>query len=116
MNPQPKIKPDKDQKYLDWVKTLLCVGCGAPADDAHHVKGYGLSGTGMKAPDYLSMPMCRGDHNKFHIHPKRWEKENHCQIPCIMFTLDEGYKQGKISIDNYEKYTQICLDTWDKKL
>lgn len=112
-NPQPKHKRVLDQKYLDWVETQMCMGCGAQADDAHHLIGLGFGGMAMKADDYLSMPVCRGDHNKIHLNRKRWEKENHTQLACILFTLDRAYQKGKINLGIYEKYTQICTDAWE---
>lgn len=50
----------RSRKYLDWVKSLPCVMCGAPADDPHHLKHVGgLSGAGLTAPDGYVLPVCR---------------------------------------------------------
>lgn len=68
----------RSQEYLDWVKTQPCVICGAPADDAHHIIGCGsMGGMGMKAPDSMTMPVCRGHHQAIHTQPElqsyQWE-------------------------------------------
>ena len=109
----PKQKRVLDPGYLNWVKTLNCFGCNAPADTAHHIKGYKLCGAGRKADDYLTMPMCNGCHTLLHHNPKKWEKNHHKQLACILHTLDDGHTLGKISTNNYDKYTQICLKAWE---
>ena len=69
-------KPDprwRSRKYLDWVKTLPCVICGARADDPHHITGIGhLGGMGTKAPDQFVMPVCRPHHDEIHRDPNLW--------------------------------------------
>lgn len=62
----------ESKRYRDWVKTLPCCLCGAPADDAHHVIGlrWSLSGMGMTAPDSFVMPLCRPHHNAVHQRPE----------------------------------------------
>jgi hypothetical protein len=61
-----KDKPYRDKRYTDWVKSLDCCICDAPADDPHHIIGVGEGGTGTKACDLLTMPMCRPHHNEMH--------------------------------------------------
>lgn len=66
----------RSPKYLAWVKTLCCVMCGAPADDAHHIIGTGNhGGMGTKAGDGLVMPMCRHHHGKIHRTPELWHRQ-----------------------------------------
>lgn len=68
----------ESRKYLDWVKAQPCCICDAPADDPHHIKGIGhMSGAGLKAPDWATMPLCRNHHNAMHadwmLWPEQWE-------------------------------------------
>ena len=58
----------KDQRYMDWIKTLPCAECGREADiEVHHPRGhkYGC-GAGMKAPDCLAVPLCVDHHRAYH--------------------------------------------------
>jgi hypothetical protein len=57
--------------YLDWLKTLPCDTCGAPApSDPSHLNSY--KGMGTKAPDLFSIPQCRGCHEEYERDPG-WE-------------------------------------------
>jgi hypothetical protein len=89
-----KDLPVRNKKYTDWVKSLECCVCGAPADDPHHgiALGYGEGGTGTKACDLLTMPMCRPCHNE--IHQPESNKED--QWRYIAKTLQRAIKDGVI--------------------
>jgi hypothetical protein len=96
------------RKYLNWVKELDCCMCGAPADDPHHVKGIGnFSGMGMKAPDYLSMPLCRGCHNQIHNDPDLWAN----QWEWIVRTLHRAFKEGKVNFTYDESHDHDTIGT-----
>jgi len=57
----------RNKKYLKWIDGLDCCLCNAPADTHHHIIGVGEGGTGTKAGDLLSMPVCGKCHvPKFH--------------------------------------------------
>ena len=77
MQPIPKIKPKRNQAYLNFIRSKPCIVCGAKAE-AHHIRrSYWGAGTSMKPHDYVTIPLC-SDHHK----P---ESENHfvrieCQI------------------------------------
>ena len=87
----PKNKPWRSKKYTDWVKTLDCCLCGAPADDPHHIIGIGgFGGTGTKAPDYMTMPACRGCHGRFPQEPELWPS----QWEHIVRTLHRAIQEG----------------------
>ncbi len=86
-----KIKTYRNRAYLDWVKTLPCCHCGAPADDPHHIKGLML-GT-VKAPDFAVMPLCRGCHNEVH----RWlhsSPDEYPQARWVIETLNQAFAEG----------------------
>jgi hypothetical protein len=70
-----KKKTYRNRAYLDWVKTLDCCNCGAPADDPHHIIGQGEGGMGTKASDLLVMPLCRGCHTHIHSCHELWEMQ-----------------------------------------
>lgn len=66
-----------NESYLAFVRKLPCSCCGrTPAGDAHHVIGVGnFSGVGLKAPDSLTMPLCRTCHERVHATPELWQKQ-----------------------------------------
>jgi hypothetical protein len=71
-------------KYIEWVKTLPCVACGRPADDAHHLIGHGQGGMGTKAHDIHVLPLCRADHRELHADPKKWEEKHGSQVDLVI--------------------------------
>lgn len=61
-NPQQKIKPFRNQKYLDWIREKPCVFCRQPSEPHHVRRHYWGAGIGMKPHDYVSIPVCRTHH------------------------------------------------------
>lgn len=64
--------------YLDYIRTLPCVLTGEPADHAHHLIGTGgMSGMGLKAPDWAAMPVTFEAHARIHnsseLQAMQWE-------------------------------------------
>lgn len=89
----------EDRKYMDWVKTLPCCGCEAPADDPHHLYSRGYKGMGTKVPDYWVIPLCRQCHDNLHRDVERWEDNNGDQIEHIALTLLRALYEGKLRAD-----------------
>jgi hypothetical protein len=57
---QPRVK---DSAYLNWIRRLPCVICGAPRSEAAHVrsgylpaKGWEPTGAGQKPHDWRTFP------------------------------------------------------------
>lgn len=62
----PKHPPVRDRAYLDSVREMDCVICGAsPCDPAHIRHGLG-GGMGMKPGDDLVLPLCHQHHRQQH--------------------------------------------------
>ena len=61
-----------EKKYTNWVATLPCVNCGLENETtvAHHLKQrhapHGGGGMGLKANDFLTMPLCFECHASAH--------------------------------------------------
>jgi len=72
-----KPKRWKSKRYEAWVRTQPCCVCGDPAVEVHHIKGVGfMSGTGLKAPSWATMPLCAHHHKNvhlFHDAQSQWE-------------------------------------------
>ena len=93
-----KIKPLRSDKYLKFVRSLPCVACGIPADDAHHIKGRGLGG-GVKPTDLMTIPMCRPCHTKLHdMGFREWERRFGNQMLYVLLTIDKAQQEGAITI------------------
>ena len=91
----PKNKRWKCRPYLDWVKEQDCVISGAPADDPHHAIGLGMSGAGLKSPDWTAIPMTRLEHRSFHDnYTKAFDNER--QWEWIARTLGKAIDEGKL--------------------
>ena len=66
----------RSKQYLEEVRNLPCVVCGQFGVDAHHIigVGYGFGGTGTKAADWATFPLCRSHHTGLHnMGAKSWE-------------------------------------------
>ena len=93
----------KNAEYLEWIRSLKCAGCGLPGpSEAHHLKGdLHMSGAGMKAPDYLAMPLCRDCHRRLHDNPpENWVA---AQRAWLILTLSLAFELGyvELSIDSH---------------
>ena len=56
---------DKDNLYLAQLRKMHCLGCGKPAQEAHHIRE-GLYAKGMKNADYMAIPLCSTCHRVLH--------------------------------------------------
>lgn len=66
----------RSQRYLAFVRSLPCSRCGDQPSQAHHLKGTGnMSGAGLKAPDWASMPLCPRCHEEMHRSPDLWARQ-----------------------------------------
>ena len=90
MNPQPKTTRYENKKLLAFVRGLPCIRCRKPGpSDAHHVKGIGyLSGGGLKAPDWATMPLCLTCHDI--VQKDALEDQWEWALRTIGMALDEG--------------------------
>lgn len=85
------------EKYTRWVKTQPCVCCGATADDPHHLIGSGQGGTGTKAHDIFTFPLCRPHHDELHRDPRSWAQKHGSQIAHVVKTLDMAFALGVLA-------------------
>jgi hypothetical protein len=99
VRPIPKHKRWESRDYLNWVATLACVNCGLEDETivAHHLKHrhapHSGGGVGMKANDYLTMPLC------FKCHDSAHNGDSNVldfQADFIFKTLDKAFSCGKL--------------------
>jgi len=102
-----------NKDYTNWVATLPCVACELEDDTivAHHLKHrhspWGGGGMGMKANDWLTMPLCYTCHDKAHNGDADildW------QVDFIFKTLDKAFRHG---IMEYSKHRFIFGEDLD---
>jgi len=94
---RPKRIRWENAKYLQWVKTQPCACCGKPADDAHHLIGWGQGGMGTKAHDILTLPLCRRHHDELHRDLQAFEQKYGTQPEMIIRLLDRAYALGVLA-------------------
>ncbi|EPD6706001.1 DUF968 domain-containing protein [Cronobacter sakazakii] len=94
---RPKRKRWENEKYTRWVKQQPCACCGKPADDPHHIIGYGMSGMGTKAHDLFVIPLCRAHHNELHADTVAFEEKYGSQLELIFRFLDRALAIGVLS-------------------
>ena len=58
-----KTLPERDSKYISWIKANPCIICGYPFSDPHHSS---TGGKGTKASDYTCLPLCHKHHQEIH--------------------------------------------------
>ena len=92
-----KIKPYRNKKYIDWVKSLPCCITGMPADDAHHLIGYGLGGMGTTASDCFTIPLTRYMHTQLHLDSRAWEDIHGSQVDYCIETLHRAMEEKIIT-------------------
>ncbi|MBN3145344.1 DUF968 domain-containing protein [Pectobacterium brasiliense] len=95
---RPKLQRMECEKYTRWIKSQPCACCGAPADDPHHVIGYGLGGMATKTHDLFVIPLCRRHHDELHRDVTAWEAEYGSQLLLLVQTLNRALGIGAISI------------------
>lgn len=60
---QTATLPERDADYLNYQRTCPCIICGIQhRSEAHHVRDTRTAGTGIKSPDWYSLPLCHNCH------------------------------------------------------
>jgi len=85
-----KNKPYRNKKYLKYVSSLWCAGCGADSETnvAHHLIGVGQGKMGGKASDKDVMPLCYTCHADIHL----FTEDKEIQFRWIAETLAQAKK------------------------
>lgn len=61
--PPDRSLPRHDPAFLEHTRKQACLWCGkANQSEAHHLRLAGLSGTGIKSPDWCTVPLCHDCH------------------------------------------------------
>jgi len=85
------MKPRRDSKYLEWIRTLPCSVCRTTRNvEAAHTGAHGL---GQKAPDSTAIPLCVKHHRTandgYHkLGPRRFADAHKLNIAGIVAGLN----------------------------
>ena len=85
------MKPDRDPRYLRWIRTLPCSVCRTTRNiEAAHTGAHGL---GRKAPDSTAIPLCATHHRTasdcYHkLGPRKFAEVHKLNIPEIIAGLN----------------------------
>lgn len=93
----PKRQRWENKKWLKWVKSQQCCGCGSSADDPHHIIGHGQGGMGTKAHDLFTIPLCRLCHDALHADMHTWEAEHGSQVVLWFHFMDRSISIGAMA-------------------
>ena len=88
-----KNMPWRSKIYMDWVKTQMCCNCMAPADDPHHIAGFG-GVMGTKNSDITVIPLCRMCHSRLHYGNIKIDQQFHA-LRTIIKATNEGIIDDK---------------------
>jgi len=85
------MKPQRNSRYLAWIRTQPCVVCGATRGiEAAHTGPHGL---GQKSPDPSAIPLCQKHHrtgkDSYHrLGSRRFSGLHKLDIPDIVWRLN----------------------------
>ncbi|HGG2623016.1 TPA: DUF968 domain-containing protein [Yersinia enterocolitica] len=93
----PKLRRWENRRYLQWVKSQPCCGCGDGGCDPHHIIGYGQGGMATKAHDLFTFPLCRNCHDELHANQRAWEEKHGSQIVLLFRFMDRSIGMGALA-------------------
>lgn len=85
------MKPQRNPRYLAWIRTQSCCVCGATRGiEASHTGPHGL---GQKSPDSSAIPLCAKHHrtgpDSYHrLGPRKFSQKHSLDIPAIVRRLN----------------------------
>jgi hypothetical protein len=86
------MKPQRNPRYLAWVRTQPCCVCGSKkAIEASHTGPHGI---GQKSPDSSAIPLCAKHHrtgsDSYHrLGPRKFAERHNLDIPAIVRRLSK---------------------------
>lgn len=95
-----KVRANRSDAYLAWVRAQPSVESGMMGCVAHHVVGHGRCGT-VKSSDFWCLPLTDSEHRRLHDHGwAEWERQNGSQLEHAARLLDRAIAEGILNIDN----------------
>ncbi len=81
------MKPQRNQRYLAWIRTQPCCVCGSKKGiEASHTGPHGI---GQKSPDTSAIPLCPKHHrtgnDSYHrLGPRKFSEKHSLDIPALV--------------------------------
>ncbi|MEM6485313.1 MAG: DUF968 domain-containing protein [Pseudomonadota bacterium] len=83
----------ENKDMLDHVRTMPCAYTHKPAEHVHHLIGMGgMSGWGLKAPDWAVIPVTSEVHEQIHNDPEMQKT----QPMMILKNLEKLFNEGRL--------------------
>jgi hypothetical protein len=85
------VKPERNPRYLAWIRTQSCCVCGSTQRiEASHTGPHGI---GQKSPDTSAIPLCAKHHrtgaDSYHrLGPRKFSERHKLDIPAIVSRLN----------------------------
>ena len=85
------MKPQRNSRYLAWIRTQPCCVCGISRGiEASHTGPHGLS---QKSPDSSAIPLCAKHHrtgnDSYHrLGPRKFSAKHNLDIPALVRRLN----------------------------
>jgi hypothetical protein len=85
------MKPQRNPRYLAWIRTQPCCVCGSKKSvEASHTGPHGI---GQKSPDTSVIPLCAKHHrtgnDSYHrLGPRKFSEKHNLDIPAIVRRLN----------------------------
>jgi len=84
------MKPERNPRYLAWIRTQPCCVCGSKKTiEASHTGPHGI---GQKSPDTSAIPLCAKHHrtgnDSYHrLGPRKFSEKHNLDIPAMVSRL-----------------------------
>lgn len=85
------MKPQRNPRYLAWIRTQPCCVCGSKHRiEASHTGPHGI---GQKSPDSSAIPLCAKHHrngaDSYHrLGPRKFSQKHNLDIPALVRRLN----------------------------
>ena len=80
MNPDPKIKNYRSERYLRFIRGKRSLKSGRIGTEENPIvaahQDFGMCGTALKSPDIFTVPLLHSEHQEEHRDPGFWEDED----------------------------------------
>lgn len=97
--PFQKVRPNRSEAYLAWIRRQPSIESGAYGCVAHHPVGHGRYGT-SKCDDYLCLPLTDAEHKRLHDQGWReWEERNGSQLEHAARMLVKAISEGVLELN-----------------
>ena len=96
MNPTPKVKPIRSNRYLDFIRSKTCAWCNSRIEVQAAHQSLGNKGTGSKVSDLQAIPLCASCHREEHQKGRKFKDIGFVAILCVGYINEYFTNGGKL--------------------